>query len=184
MTESDAYVRAKGGKTMKKRVVYASLSAVIFAAALVVFLLVSLDAWKTSAGGLGLFFFVLMSGFGVLNLAWGLTTKSVYFVMSSALLLMGTFIYCGIEWAGLAWYVIVIVSVVILVLVGLLSFVVVRWASQTEGRNDAPDYKNYEQRKEETAVERANQIEREKKIAAGEDEEFKIKSFKQENKDE
>lgn len=169
---------------MKKRIVYASLAGAIVLAALVVFLLNTLDVFHIDVrADLGLFFLILMGGFGVLNLVWGLLNKSIYYVFSSALLLAGAFIYIALEWTGLAWYVIVVVSLCILILVGILSFLCIRWKAADEGANDAPEYKNYEQRKAEGAEERERQIAREKKIASGEDEEFQIKSFKPENKD-
>ena len=57
---------------MKKKVIYAGISAVILVTALVLLILGALDVFSVGMADLGLFFLVLMAGFGVLNLAFGL----------------------------------------------------------------------------------------------------------------
>ena len=162
---------------MKKKVIYAGISAAILVTALVLLILDALNVFSVGMADLGLFFLVLMAGFGVLNLAFGLWQRNAYYVFSSALLLAGTFVYCAIEWIPIRWYVIVAIAAVILVLVAILAFLVLRWASPTEGANDSPNYKPYAQRQEEKQEETEQKIAEEQAIIRGEVKEFQIKSF-------
>ena len=162
---------------MKKKVIYAGISAVILVTALVLLILGALNVFSVGMADLGLFFLVLMAGFGVLNLAFGLWQKNAYYVFSSALLLAGAFVYCAIEWIPIRWYVIIAIACVILVLIAILAFLVLRWASPVEGANDAPDYKSYKDRQEERQAETEKKIAEEQAIIRGEVKEFQIKSF-------
>ncbi len=162
---------------MKKKVIYAGISAVILVTALVLLILGALNVFSVGMADLGLFFLVLMLGFGALNLAFGLWQKNAYYIFSSALLLAGAFVYCAIEWIPIRWYIIVVIAAVILILIAILAFLVLRWASPIEGANDAPTYKNYAEKQEEKQAETERKIAEEQAIIRGEVKEFQIKSF-------
>ena len=113
------------------------------------------------------FLFVLLAGFGIMSLSLGITRKSPAYFFLSSLLLGLALLYVFIIYVK-AWWLIIILMFVVWSLMAILSLM--RNGNRTEdiALNKDENYKNYQQRKAEKAL----QEEKEEKIP-------EIKSFKE-----
>lgn len=114
------------------------------------------------------FIFVLACGFGLLTLILAIINRSSFKYFITATLFSLAIVYIFVQFAF--WWVGLILAVVVSVILSLIGFVSVGSIDTSLAENNAPDYKNFEQR----------QAEKEEKEQSEEKKELpKIKSFKE-----
>ncbi len=161
-------------KIGKKQAGYAAAAFLVFALALVFTILEWAGAFTVCSHPVWMFFFVLAAGLGVLLAVQGLSEKSPFLMLLAAVLIVFAFSYALADWAHLAWWLIVLVDVVLVAFFVLVNFL--RSGNKTEeiALNKSPDYKNYEERKAEREAQ--EKAEEENYVPP------EIKSFKDDNK--
>lgn len=161
-------------KITKKQAAYAVIAALISILALVLTILEAQEVFVICSHPVFMFFFALTAGLGILLTVQGILEKSPFRLFLASFLIVYALSYALADFAHLAWWLIVIIAAVTLILFLTVSFL--RAGSKTEAiaLNKYPEYKNYEQRK----------AEREEKEKAEEESYVppEIKSFKDEDK--
>jgi len=166
---------------MAKRFLFKLLSAAIVLFALVLYLLVEFDVIKNLpvTYNIGIFFLILMAGFGALNLVSGILRASRSNLYAAGVLLTGVWIYISIEFMTIKTTVIVVGSIAIVVAMYFLAVLMTGGVTKNTADNEKVGYKNFEKRQEEKAKEEEEQKKiLEKDMKKGKVEEIKIKSFK------
>jgi hypothetical protein len=165
---------------MAKRFLFKLLSAGIVLFALVLYLLVQFDVVNIPVTyNIGIFFLILMAGFGALYLITGILTRSRVNLYIAGVLLAGTWIYLSIEFFNLDSIIIIVGSLALLAAMYFLAVLLNGGTTATTADNDKIGYKNFEQRQKEKEKEEEKeekQLEKDKK--SGKVEDIKIKSFK------
>lgn len=93
------------------------------------------------------FAFCIFVGFGVLALMLGVKEKSPWYFFLAAWLLGLAVFYLIIQYAK--WWIALIILICILAVLGILSVIIAGHKTEDIALNKSPDYKNYEQRREE-----------------------------------
>ena len=111
----------------------------------------------------------LFAGFGVLTLVISLTKKSPLFMILSAPLVALAIMYVLLGLFLSKWWISICVMVVVFLIYVILGAMIFGNKTEEIAENDSPEYKNYQERKEEKKILEENQLEPELP---------KLKSFK------
>lgn len=96
------------------------------------------------------FLFVLFIGFGFLTLILAVKNKSPWFFFVSAIFLGLSAFYVSIFYV--VYWVSIIITISLLAVFVILSLIICGSKTEDIALNKSPDYKNYQQRKEEKAI--------------------------------
>ena len=133
---------------MAKRFLFKLLSAGIVLFALVLYLLVQFDVVTLPVTyKIGIFFLILMAGFGALNLLSGILRRNKANLYASGIFLVGTWIYLCIEFFNLDSIIIIVGSLALLVAMYFLAVLVTGGSTAITADNEKVGYKNFKERK-------------------------------------
>lgn len=83
---------------MSKRFVYNMLSAAVIVISLLIYLFTELDIIKPDVSAkIGILFFSVMTGLGLLNIVYGLINKTRAYIYASGVLFLGSWLYASFE---------------------------------------------------------------------------------------
>ena len=154
-------------KITKKQLAISLIAILITLASFTIMLLDFLIPLKIWVHPILTFLLCMCSGFGVMSIVLAFIKKSPWYFFLSAVLLGLSVIYVMLQF--LPWWIGVAGVGVLLIIIAIICFIVTNNKTDSIALNNSPEYKNYEQRKQE-------KIEQEKEQAT--EELSKIKSFK------